>query len=75
MGHDSSVLITSVMNNIPTVRFEETAKSFMPEVMSLKMYEILSSPLENLQAKTQATFKETHDLNKIVKSTLKKLFN
>ena len=75
MGHDSSVLVTSVMNNIPTVRFEETAKAYMPEVTPLKMYEILSSPFETLQAKTQVTVKETNDLNEIVKSILQKLFN
>ena len=73
IGHDSSVLITSVMNNIPAVRFKETAKAFMPEVMTLNMDKILASPLETLRSEAPVSVKGTHDLTEIANSILKKL--
>jgi hypothetical protein len=72
LGHDSSVLVTSVMNNIPTVRFEETAKAYMPEVTTLKMHQILDMPRQDLLNLPRLNEVKATNLTELASSILKK---
>lgn len=73
IGHDSSVLVTSVMNNIPTFRFKETAQAPMPEVMTLKMEKILKTSIEDLVVKAEDKVIIRSDLTNIAYSIFNRL--
>lgn len=73
IGHDSSVLVTSVMNNIPTFRFEETAQAPMPEVMTLKMEKILETSTEGLVIKAEDKVIIRSDLTNMANSIFDRL--
>ena len=75
LGHDSSVLVTSVMNNIPTFRFAETAKAFMPEVKCLKMDDILNAECEDLMRAPREPTTETSGLKEMAQSIFRRLMN
>ena len=73
LGHDSSALLTSIKNEIPTYRFKETATFCIPEVPIISMFALENLPsLTFINTQFTTDQRDVHRVSKRLASILDK---